>query len=54
MLFDRHEIILTEGAETESFHPGRQAVSALGADVQAELVHLFPDLEPPANRARRC
>jgi VCBS repeat-containing protein len=26
MLFDQHEIIVTEGAETESFHPGRQAV----------------------------
>ena len=37
LLLDRHEIILTEGAPTESFHPGRYTMSALGAAVQAEL-----------------
>lgn len=48
LLFDRHEIILTEGATTESFHPGQYAVSALGAEVQAELGQLFPDLDRAA------
>jgi hypothetical protein len=37
LLLDRHEIILTDGAPTESFHPGRYTLSALGAAVQAEL-----------------
>lgn len=44
LLLDRHEIILTEGAPTESFHPGRYTISALGAAVQAELeLHLRGD-----------
>jgi len=37
LLLDRHEIILTEGAPTESFHPGRYTLSALGAAVVADL-----------------
>ncbi|MCR8724458.1 Hint domain-containing protein [Frigidibacter sp. ROC022] len=41
LLFDRHEMIVTEGATTESFHPGQYSVSALGAAVQTELWQLF-------------
>lgn len=37
LLLDRHEIILTDGAPTESFHPGRYTLSALGAAVLADL-----------------
>lgn len=44
ILFDRHEIILAEGAETESFHPGHAGVRALDAAARAELLELFPDL----------
>lgn len=45
LLFDQHEIILTEGAETESFHPNDFAVSALDTATRQELKTLFPELE---------
>lgn len=45
LLFDNHEIIFSEGAPSESFHPGPQAVGALAAKARAELFELFPELE---------
>jgi len=44
MMFDEHEIIFAEGALTESLLPGPQAMAALGAEAEAELRALFPDL----------
>ncbi|WP_421053597.1 Hint domain-containing protein [Leisingera sp. D0M16] len=44
LLFDRHEIIYAEGAPSESFPPGGQAVSALDAPVREELFQIMPDL----------
>ncbi|MEX5728532.1 hypothetical protein Ga0609869_001885 [Rhodovulum iodosum] len=44
LLFDRHEIMFTEGAPTESFHPGPYAMRELAAPARAELVRLFPEL----------
>ena len=45
LLFDRHEIILTEALPTESFYPGRHSISELDAPVRAELLGLFPELD---------
>ena len=45
VLFDRHQIMLTEGAPTESFHPGAWAMSALDSAARIELLTLFPELE---------
>lgn len=44
VLCDQHEILLAEGAETESFYPGPQALASLSPATRAELEHLFPDL----------
>lgn len=44
ILFDRHEIVLAEGAESESFHPGAAGLRALDASARAELLALFPQL----------
>lgn len=44
VLFDRHEIMLTEGLPTESFHPGDYALRELGEATRAELYKLFPEL----------
>ncbi|MEL7459745.1 MAG: LamG-like jellyroll fold domain-containing protein [Pseudomonadota bacterium] len=41
---ERHEILFANGAASESFYPGPQAVAALSAAQQAELIGLFPDL----------
>ncbi len=46
LLFDRHQVIRAEGIETESFLPGPQIRSMFEADVLAELVALFPELDP--------
>ncbi|MBN2906003.1 MAG: Hint domain-containing protein [Rhodobacteraceae bacterium] len=45
LLFDQHELIFTEGAPTESFHPGPFALRELDEPARAELVTLFPELD---------
>ncbi|MBV0913530.1 Hint domain-containing protein [Anianabacter salinae] len=47
VLFDTHQIILTEGLPTESFHPGVYSMSELDEEVREELVLLFPQLARP-------
>ena len=44
MLFDRHQIVLAEGIETESFYPGDGSLSALDRAAQEELFAIFPEL----------
>ncbi|HBS51316.1 MAG TPA: hypothetical protein DEA05_15085 [Rhodobacteraceae bacterium] len=48
ILFDSHEIIFTEGAATESFHPGHYAMSEFDEAVRDELFSLFPELRDGA------
>lgn len=43
-IFDKHEVVLADGALTESFFPGPQALKALSADAREELFTLFPEL----------
>ncbi|MGR3615893.1 MAG: Hint domain-containing protein [Paracoccaceae bacterium] len=45
LLFDEHQIISTNGALTESFHPGAYTVSELDSAVRDELFKLFPELQ---------
>jgi serralysin len=45
ILFDRHEVILSNGVWTESFQPGDYSMRGMGAAQRAEIQHLFPDLE---------
>jgi hypothetical protein len=56
ILFDTHQIVFSEGAPTESFHPGDWSTGTLDAAQRAELLALFPDLArtgygPAARRA---
>jgi hypothetical protein len=44
LLFDRHEVIYSEGVPTESFHPGRWGLGALAEEARAEVLALFPEL----------
>ncbi|MEJ8563229.1 Hint domain-containing protein [Yoonia sp. GPGPB17] len=44
LLFDDHEIILAEGAPTESLFTGPEALSALGPDAREEISEIFPAL----------
>ena len=43
LMFDAHEILVSNGAETESLYPGPQALLALG-DAAHEIFTLFPQL----------
>ena len=43
LMFDAHEIVESNGAETESLYPGPQALLALG-DAAQEIFTLFPQL----------
>ncbi|MAO26590.1 Hint domain-containing protein [Roseovarius sp.] len=42
LVFDRHEVIIAEGAPTESFYPGPQALRAMSRDMRDEFTTLFP------------
>jgi hypothetical protein len=44
LLFDRHQIIRTEGAETESFRPGATTLNEVDLQTRDELLALFPQL----------
>ncbi|MEO0939725.1 MAG: Hint domain-containing protein [Pseudomonadota bacterium] len=48
LMFDSHEVILADGAWTESFQPGDHSMRALGAAQRGEIVALFPELDTVA------
>ncbi len=52
LLFDRHEVVLSDGAWSESFQPGDMTLGAMGAAQQAEIFELFPELETRAGQER--
>ena len=44
IMFDRHEVVLSNGAETESLFTGPEALKSVGAAARAEIFILFPEL----------
>ncbi len=44
VLFDSHEIIKTDGAFTESFHPGAYTMREMDDAARAELIQILPQL----------
>jgi len=44
IMFDKHEIIYANGASTESFYPGSEALNALEAEAKEEILELFPEI----------
>lgn len=51
LLFDRHEVILAEGALSESFHPGEIGLGGLDDAQRHEIEALFPQLALEDRRA---
>ncbi|ASM72543.1 MULTISPECIES: Hint domain-containing protein [Roseobacteraceae] len=45
LMFDRHEVILSDGAWTESFQPGDLTLAGIGNAQRNELFELFPELK---------
>ena len=44
IMFDQHEIVFAEGALTEAFYPGPQALKSIDRAAMTELLTLFPEL----------
>lgn len=44
MLFDRHEVVISNGAPTESLYTGAEALNVLGAAAREEIFAIFPEL----------
>lgn len=44
VLFDRHEVVYAEGAQSESLYTGAEALKAVGEAARAEILALFPEL----------
>ena len=44
LLFDRHELVLSEGCWTESLYPGEQALRSMPRAQRREILSLFPEL----------
>ena len=51
MLFDQHEVVLSDGAWTESFQPGDYSLGGLGDEQRNEIFKLFPELDSAAGVA---
>lgn len=57
MLFDRHEVVFSEGIQTESLFVGAEALKSMEPAAKVEITTLFPDLASPAHVpciARQC
>jgi hypothetical protein len=46
LLFDSHQIVWSEGLETESFLPGPSVMNEFEEDVREEVLALFPEIDP--------
>lgn len=52
LLCEHHEVILAEGAPTESLFPGGMAMAAFGRQAREEINRLFPCLSPARGTGR--
>ncbi len=50
IMFDQHEVVLSNGAWSESFQPGDYTLGGLGAEQRDEIYALFPELALPEGR----
>jgi len=49
-MFDQHEVVLSNGAWTESFQPGDHSLKGIGNSQRQEIFELFPELETDSGR----
>ena len=50
-MFDRHEVVLSDGIWTESFQPTDTSLKGFGNSQRAEIFEIFPDLQTSDGRA---
>ncbi|MFK7744037.1 MAG: Hint domain-containing protein [Roseobacter sp.] len=51
IMFEQHEVVLSQGAWSESFQPGDYSLQGIGNAQRLEIQHLFPDLKTDAGLA---
>ena len=44
-MFDRHEVVMSDGTWSESFQPGDQSLQGIDTDQRDEIFSLFPELK---------
>jgi Hint domain len=49
-MFDRHEVVLSDGIWTESFQPTDTSLKGFGNSQRAEIFEIFPDLKTAEGR----
>ncbi|MCL6283060.1 Hint domain-containing protein [Ruegeria sp. 2012CJ41-6] len=54
VLFDTHEIIISDGVPTESLFPADQSLDAMSHNARDEILDLFPDLADRKSPAFSC
>jgi len=47
-MFDRHEVVVSDGTWSESFQPGDYSLKSIGEAQRSEILTLFPDLKTVA------
>lgn len=50
LLFDRHQLLWSEGLLTESYLPGPQTTASLEPELVAEICAIFPELDPSTGK----
>ncbi|MBW4706944.1 Hint domain-containing protein [Roseobacter sp. YSTF-M11] len=50
LMFDRHQVIFSEGLATESFLPGPQTTEVFEREIIDEICSIFPDIDPETGR----
>ncbi|MBT0956860.1 Hint domain-containing protein [Alphaproteobacteria bacterium KMM 3653] len=50
-MFQQHEVVLSDGAWTESFQPGDYTLEGIGEEAREEILELFPELATAEGRA---
>ena len=50
-MFDRHEVVLSDGIWSESFQPTDNSLKGFGNSQRAEIFEIFPDLQSAQGRA---
>mmetsp|Transcript_29712 Transcript_29712/g.58988 ORF Transcript_29712/g.58988 Transcript_29712/m.58988 type:complete len:545 (+) Transcript_29712:5043-6677(+) len=46
LMFDKHQVVFTEGLASESFLPGPQTTKSFEQEIVAEICSIFPELDP--------
>uniref|UniRef100_UPI0035B41544 Hint domain-containing protein n=1 Tax=Paracoccus sp. TaxID=267 RepID=UPI0035B41544 len=49
-LFDSHQLVISNGAETESLHTGAEALKSVGPAARQEIFEIFPELRNGTER----